>query len=237
MEYRLSCGAIPTCQITLVADRMPKNKPPATRLVCEHMPKLLEALGKSETNAFEQNAITAAISEIAASYWASHDQPTVSQTIRLLRQVRHTRARERKLWEQLEAVRREIDAAGFFRNSENEEIELLEHKEVIFEEYRSDLDDRLHERDLDIEFLIKNPDVLGRLLSRSHHKDYRKRAERALVIEPFLKLLQEHEVVPSRARPLIKMVEALFLVIGIKKPPSNVGVRQIVIDLKNKTKR
>jgi hypothetical protein len=174
---------------------------------------------------------------IADRYWASRDQPTVAQALRPLRQIRDIRVRERKLWKQLESIRSQIDAAAYFRRPEIEPNHVLLVKDIIFKEHRDDLDDRLHERDLDIEFLIRNPVVLGRLLNRLHHKDYRKRAESALVIEPFLDLLQHYRVVPSRRHPLTKMVGALYRVIGIAKPPSQVGIRQIVNALKKKTKR
>jgi len=216
---------------------MPKNKPPASRLVSEHLPKLLEALGKSETNAFEQIVISAAISEIAASYWASRDQPTVTQTRRLLTRFRDIRASEREVWNQLMPVHRAIEAASYLRNNpEVEEGELLAMMDPDRGPWWGDLDDEANTRDLDIEFLIKDPNRLSRLLNRSHQKDYRKRLERVVVVEPFLRLLQRYEVVQSRARPRTKMVEALYLVIGIKNPPSKEGVRQIANDLKKKTK-
>jgi hypothetical protein len=198
------------------------------------MPKLLEALG--DMNPFLQHGISIEISKIATSYRASYGQPTVSQTIHLLKQFLAIRASERKVWNQLAPVHRAIHAAGYLKESpELEESELLEML-ATSAGWWNDLDDTANARDLDIEFLIKNPNRLSRLLNRSHQKDYRKRLESAVVVEPFLRLLKNYGVVSTRARPLTKMLEALYLVIGIKNPPSDEGVRQIVLALKNKTK-
>jgi hypothetical protein len=215
---------------------MPKNKPPKGRFAPEHLPKLWEALER-ELNSFEKASITRTISAIADQYWASQDQPTVAQAVRLLRQIRDNRARERKLWKQLDSIRPQIATAAHFRKQGAEASYVSLVKDGLFREYRDDLDDGLDERDLDITFLIENPDVLGQLLNRSHHNDYRKRAESALVIEPFLDLLEARRLGRSRAHPRNKMVEALYRVIGIAKPPSQVGIRQIVKARKRKTQR
>jgi hypothetical protein len=214
---------------------MPKNKPPRGRVAPEHLPKLWEALG-GDFGSVENDTITKMISKIADRYWASWDQPTVAQAVRILRQIRDNRTMECKSWKQLESIRPQIAAAAMFRRPEIEPSHVLLVKDIILKEHRDDLDDRLHERDLDIEFLIKNPQELGRMLNRSD-KDYRKRAESALVIEPFLDLLDQYRVVPSRTHPLTKMVAALYRVIGIANPPSPVGIRQIVNARKRKTKR
>ena len=82
--------------------------------------------------------------------------------------------------------------------------------------------------DRDIAFLI---DAMGNL------GDYRKRYLRKLAVEPFLRLLEEHEVIPSRDLPLNRMTHALFDRLGIepKLRLTDAGIRTIARDLRRKS--
>jgi len=64
--------------------------------------------------------------------------------------------------------------------------------------------------------------------------DYRKRQVRKQVVEPFLRFLEKHGVVPSRKLPRTRMMRALFdwLEIEQKLRPTEAGVRTIALELK-----
>ena len=63
---------------------------------------------------------------------------------------------------------------------------------------------------------------------------YRKREVRKQAVEPFLRFLKKHDLVPSRKLPLNRMMGALFdwLDIERKLRPADTGIRTIARDLK-----
>jgi hypothetical protein len=109
------------------------------------------------------------------------------------------------------------------RSASEQKKELIPVFEDNRDTFKDDLEDRLTNHSLDIEFLL--------------NERGRSRIERKFIIEPFLELLEKHEIRPSRKFPLTAMLKALYLVFGIKNPPSDIMVRQIVSDLKKKASR
>jgi hypothetical protein len=62
---------------------------------------------------------------------------------------------------------------------------------------------------------------------------YRKRQIRTLVVEPFLRFLKTHDIVPSRQLPRSGMMRAWFDWLGVEKKlrPTDTGIRTIARDL------
>jgi hypothetical protein len=169
--------------------------------------------------------MTRDVEQMAALFSKMYIRRIAAADRKLLKRLHAIRASERKIWRQLGAtVPRAIHLAGFLRvNPEVEKSKLIAAFDDNLDEFADNLEEMLATRDLAIEFLLNDRG--------------RSRIERRLVIEPFLEMLQKHEITPSKKFPRTGMLKALYLVLGIKNPPSDIMVRQIVSDLKKKARR
>jgi hypothetical protein len=172
-----------------------------------------------------QHSLTHDLEQIASSYSKMYIRPIAAADRKLLKRLCAIRASERKLWQQLDpSIHRAVEFSGFLRlNPAVEKSKLIAAFEDNPDQFADDLEERLATRDLATEFLLNDRG--------------RSRIERKFVIEPFLEMLQKHEITPSKKFPRTGMLKALYLVLGIKNPPSDIMVRQIVSDLKKKARR
>jgi hypothetical protein len=220
------------------------SKSQSLQLCCawEHLPVLWRAMG---VTAAEDEAIAAAknparkrditrhfharrylmtcdVEQMAALYSKMYIRPIPAADRKLLKRLLAIRASECKLWRQLDpSIHRAVDLAGFFiANPDVPKSKLISHFEDNLDTFKDDLEERLTSHNQCLEFLLNDRG--------------RSRIERKFVIEPFLQFMQNHGITPSRKFPLKGMLKALYLVLGIGNPPSDVAVRQIVSDLKKR---
>jgi hypothetical protein len=223
------------------------SKSQTLQLCCawEHLPVLWKAMGVSAAEdeaiaatadpaekkrlgglAFVfQHVLTHDLQQIASSYSMKYIRPIAAADRKRLNRLLAIRESGSKLWQQLDpSVHCAVEFSGFLRaNQDVQKKELIPVFEDNRDTFKDDLEDRLTNHSLDIEFLL--------------NERGRSRIERKFIIEPFLELLEKHEIRPSRKFPLTAMLKALYLVFGIKNPPSDIMVRQIVSDLKKKASR
>jgi hypothetical protein len=176
-------------------------------------------MGLADFNPYQQYPISLRIEEMRADFRSQLGQTSVAGYHKRLKQFRAITARRRKLWKDLAAVHHHIAIAGFLRGnpdaSERMISALVEDQGYSF---LKDLDEREVARDLDIEFLINSTG------------DYRERLITKVVVVPFLELLDELKVVPSRKLPRKEMFKALFDFLGIdtKFRPTDASIANIV---------
>ena len=189
----------------------------------ERLDNLFAAIGKNRTDYF--GFIVSELETIRCDYLKRRGQLTAAQR-RLLRRFRASTTRRREMRRQLRSIHDDIVFAGQLRtNPHVNEHDLranvhwseddLEGTEVA-DYAKIEADD-----DQDIAYFL---DSKG---------DYRKRGLRSLVIEPFLRLLERHDVTPSRKLPRTRMTTALFDWLDIEEPrPTDVGIRTIASNMK-----
>jgi hypothetical protein len=183
----------------------------------ELLEKLLAAIGKGDTDNFDRHALVQRLREIEAGF----QLPNIGPYRKLLRKYRENTAKRGELWRQLGPIHDEIVMAGLVRKNPG----------VDEGDLRAALQD--HTKDFDLPEIEANEDEdIAFLIDRAD--DYRKRQVRKQAVEPFLRFLQKHDVVPSRKLPLNRMMAALFdwLHIEMRLRPTETGVRTIARDLK-----
>lgn len=186
--------------------------------------RLLAAIGKGDADALERYLLSEELREIEVACSKLRGQPTLTGLRRrLLRKFRANTVRRRELRRQLEPIRDDILVAGFLRANPGADERQL--RAALQEEGTENIDPAEIEaiEDQDIAFLIANA------------SDYRKRQVRKLAVEPFLRLLQKDDVIPSRKLPLNRMMQALFDWLGIEKKlrPTDAGIRTIARSMRD----
>ena len=202
-----------------------RKLPSGPSLPDQRLAALLVAIGKDQSGAFERYALVHELEEIQRACLRLPTVPMAGEPFRkLLIQFRKNTAERRKLREQLRPLREDILLAGLLRqNPEAAESHLRaalqDNVDIISDPTESEASE-----DRDIAFLLDKG-------------DYRKRHVHKLAVEPFLRFLEEHDVVPSRKLPLNRMMEALFDWLGIERTlrPTDVGIRTIARDLRKKS--
>jgi hypothetical protein len=183
----------------------------------EQLDKLLAAIGKGDCNNFERHALVYELEKIEAGL----ERPKIGPYRKLLRSYRANTAKRRELWRRLRPIHDDIVMAGLVRANPGADEDKL--RAVLHDSTKEfDLAEIETSEDQDIAFLI---DRAG---------DYRKRQVGKQAVEPFLRFLEKHEVVPSRKLPLTRMMRALFDWLNIERKlrPTEAGVRTIARHLK-----
>jgi len=186
----------------------------------ELLDRVLAAIGKGDSDGLERYGLVAELQEIEAAYSKRRGRPTSGSYHKLLRKFRANTAKRLELRRQLRPVYDDIVMAGWLRSNPNaDEGEL---RAAVEDSENIDPAEFEANEDQDIAFFI---DSAG---------GYRKREVRKQAVEPFLRFLKKHDLVPSRKLPLNRMMGALFdwLDIERKLRPADTGIRTIARDLK-----
>jgi len=192
----------------------------------DELAELLAAIGEDHFDIRQLGSVRIELQHIAAVYAVHVNGPRLPPTMarKLLRKFRANTAKRLELRRQLRSIRREILVAAWIQNSsdvdEDFSRQILAGSSVL----PGQIDHAKIEADED----RRIQDYLDRA------SDYRKRAVRKFVVEPFLSFLGRHGVKPSRERPLIRMLTALFDWIGVEKKfrPTPAGIRTILKEFK-----
>ena len=167
--------------------------------------------------------MTLKLEELAEHFW---NEPRISSYHKQLRQFVAALRKLQKLWLQLAPMHRSIAEAWFLRSNPHADKDafaiMVADSDPPY--LLDDLNPMLVDRIRDIDFVIR------------HAGDYRKRLTTKLVIEPFLDLLNDFKVVPSKKLPRSRMFVALFDVLGLKSRDcvTDVTVRNAARRLKHK---
>ena len=190
----------------------------------ERLDKLFAAIGKNRTDYF--GFIVSELETIRSDYSKRRGQLTAAQR-RLLRRFRASTTRRREMRRELRSIKDDIVLAGQLRRNPALDVHDLragvqwsdDDLEGVADYAKIEADE-----DQDIAYFL---DSKG---------DYRKRQVRSLAIEPFLRFLERHGVIPSRKLPLTRMMRALFdwLEIEHKLRPTKTGIRTIARDRKRR---
>jgi hypothetical protein len=180
---------------------------------------LLAAIGKADASNFERLPLKNDLWEIA-NVW--REVRNVGPYRKVLRAFRANTAKRRELRKEFGPLREAITMAGWRRHNPGVNENQLR---AATQDNPDNLDPaEMEEReDQDIASLI---DTSG---------DYRKRQVRKFAVEPFLRLLDEYDVVPRpKLLPRTRMMRAYFDWLGIEPRlrPTDAGVRTIERDLK-----
>jgi hypothetical protein len=186
--------------------------------------KLLAAMGMGEDDPFARFSLTQALEQIERDYTrrvaASGKQPDR----KLVRRYRAAITKVLTLSKTIgpDFFGNEIEQASLSRlNPDLDDSKLRD----LMEEHRHQRDDvaaALTTRGLDIDHWFK-----------TSGDTYRKRAVRKLVVEPFLRLIAEHEITTSRKQlPRKRMFDALFDWLGVERKfrPSSASIDAIARD-------
>jgi len=194
---------------------LPESRSPGDPLLEE----LLAAIGKAGANPFERFSLERELLEIANGWSA---RSSAGSHRRLIRKFRANTARRRELRRQLRPLREAIIMAGYVRQNPGADERRL--PAAVEDADFTDLAEVEASEDEDLAYLI---DSAG---------DFRKRQVRKLLVEPFLRTLDEHGVVSSRKLPRTRMMRAWFDWVGIENRlrPTDTGIRTIARDLKKK---
>ena len=174
----------------------------ATTFRAERLPMLFEAMG-IEDNPYLCYSMTLKLEELAEHFW---NEPRISSYHKQIQQSVAALRKLQKLWSQLAPMHRSIAEAGFLRSNPHagkEDFAIAVADSDPPHQF-DDLDPMLRDHIQDIEFMIR------------HAGDYRKRLTTQRVIEPFLDLMNDFGVVPSKKLPRSRMFVALFDVLGLK---------------------
>jgi hypothetical protein len=189
--------------------RMPMSKSrksPGSRSG-ELLDKLLAAIGKGDSETFERHNLVEELRKIEGAYSERRGHPTPASYTTVLEQFRANTAKRLELRKRFKPVYDDIVMAAYlWENPGADEGELraaLQHRQDSTER----IDPAQFEAGED-QHIAAYIDSAG---------DYRKRQVRKQVVEPFLRFLEKHGVVPSRDLPRTRMMRALFDWLGIKQ--------------------
>ena len=163
---------------------------------------LFEAMG-IEDNPYLCYSMTLKLEELAEHLC---NEPRTSSYHKQLGQFVAALRKLQKLWRQLAPMHRSIAEARFLRRNAHADKDVFaimvadSDPPYLFDDLNPMLKDCIQ----DIDFLI------------GHTGDYRKRLTTKRVIEPFLDLMNDFEVVPSKKLPRSRMFVALFDVLGLE---------------------
>ena len=199
-----------------------QRAPSATTFRAERLPMLFEAMG-IEDNPFLCFSMQPKLEELAEHFW---NEPRISSYHKQIRQSVAALRKLQKLWSQLAPMHRLIAEASYLRNNPHADKNAFaivvadSDPPYLFDDLAPMLKDRIQ----DLEFVIR------------HAGDYRKRLTTKRVIEPFLDLMNDFEVVPSKKLPRSRMFAALFGVLGLEPRGrvTDVTVRNAARRLKQK---
>jgi hypothetical protein len=190
----------------------------------ELLDKLLAAIGKGDSDSFERYALVQELHEIEAVISKRRGQPTPASYTTVLEQFRANTAKRLELRKRFRPVYDDIVMAGYLRSNPGADEDALRAALQDRQDSTERIDPAKFEagEDQDIAAFIDSGD------------DYRKRQVRKQVVEPFLRFLEKHDVVPSRKLPRTRMMRALFdwLEIEQKLRPTEAGIRTIARDFK-----
>jgi hypothetical protein len=208
-----------------------KSVSPDYKLEAERLHALWVAMGMPGSYGFN---FPFALGEIKSAWLARRDLGSYRKELRRFRALTAKRRELRKRFEP--DLREALETAGYLRADAGiDENEIRARMDDNYVPYIIPADDPAvigeseeEREDRNIEFLLEG---MG---------DYRKRQVTKLVVEPFLRLLDEFHVVPHPKRlPLSRMMQAFFDLLGIddKLRPRDVGIRTIARELRKKNQR
>ena len=189
--------------------------------------KLLEAMGFGQSadplDHFTRFGLTQKLEEIKR-YFARYVSVSAQPDRKLVKRYRATLEKLLTLSEEIgpDFLANEIEKAGWARhNPDADEMTL----NMLVEEHsdRRNMVTRLTSHGEDIDHWLN-----------TSGDDYRKRAVRKLVVEPFLRLLMEHGITTSRKKlPRTRMFEAMFEWVGVESRfrLSNAAINKIAREL------
>jgi hypothetical protein len=181
---------------------------------------LLASIGKADASNFERYPLENELLEIANAWSTWREALNVGPYRKVLRGLRANTAKRRKLRQQLGPLREAIEMAGWLRQNPGVDENRLR---AARHDNPENIDPaEIEEReDQDIAFLIDSG------------SGYRKRQVRTLAVEPFLRFLKKHDIVPSRQLPRSRMMRVWFDWVGVDKRlrPTDTGIRTIARDL------
>ena len=179
-----------------------QRAPSATTFRAERLPVLFEAIG-IEDNPFLCFSMRLKLQELAENLWS---EPGISSYHKQIQQSVAALRKLQKLWSQLAPMHRSIAEAGFLRSNPHAGRDdfaiMVADSDPPY--LLDDLNPMLEDRIQDVDFVIR------------HAGDYRKRLTTQRVIEPFLDLMNDFGVVPSKKLPRSRMFVALFDVLGLE---------------------
>jgi hypothetical protein len=192
----------------------------------ELLNKLLAAIGKGDSDSFERHVLIGGLQEIEALYSERRGRPTPASYTTVLEQFRANTAKRLELRKLFRPVYDDIVMVGYLRENPGADEGQLRAALQDRQDSTERIDPAQFEasEDQDIAAFIDSGD------------DYRKRQVRKQVVEPFLRFLEKHEVVPSRKLPRTSMMRALFDWLAIERTlrPTDAGIRTIARDLHKK---
>jgi hypothetical protein len=191
--------------------------------------KLLATMGIDETDHFTRFSLEQGLEEIERNYMrlvVSLEKPPDRK------EIRQYRAQITKLLTLTEKIgptffANEVEKAGWSRQNPDADDRMLN---ILMADHSSSRDEvvaALTRRGLDIDHWLR---------TTGNAATYRKRGVRKVVVEPFLRLMTEHEITTGpKHRPRKQMFDALFDWLGVepRDRPSSANVDAIARELED----
>jgi hypothetical protein len=204
---------------------MSKHRPPPSKAEDreQQFEKLLAAMDASDP--FSRYGLEPALEQIEARWLAAQGKKHKKQDRKLVRQYRAAMTKALALANMIgpDFFANEIEEAGWSRLNPDTDDRTLQ----------TLMADHGHERDDVIAVLTAHGLDIDHWLNISGNV-YRKRDVRKLVVEPFLQLMAEREIITSRRQlPRKRLFDALFDWLGVaqKSRPSSVNIDAIAREL------